>query len=209
MSEIILPPDPLGPGEHTFYSGEGPCEAKLVVKNSLSTAPADPSVGRAYLKVSFGPPGPYQSTLAGGACADPKAPCEVKLVIELDIEREDNQQCQVGLPCPFYDFWHGAGSWNNGAPIATNEPQWFGRPPGGGGEWGWGVGPMPPDRPEPFPIPDDPGSPPNGSSNTRSRINLKVECGGEPKKVAFFVIPAGGTGVHFVGVEFELTCTKC
>lgn len=104
--------------------------------------------------------------------------------------------------------WHGAGSWNNGAPIGTNEPQWAGRPPAGGGEWGWGIGPTPPPA-KPFPIDDDPGSPPNGSSVTRARVNLKVECGGEPKKAFFFAIPAEGTGVHFVGGEFELTCTKC
>ena len=54
-----------------------------------------------------------------------------------------------------------------------------------------------------------PSSPSNGSSNTRARVNLTVGCGDEPKKAAFFVIPAGGTGVHFVGVEFELSCSKC
>ena len=179
-----------------------------MIKNPLSTAPND-AVGRAYIEVAFGPPGSFESTVSGGDCNKPQQPCEARLVVELDIEREDGAQCVVGQPCLFYDFWHGAGSWNFGAPITTNEPQWAGRPPAGDGEWGWGVGPTSPIPPMPFPIPDDPGSPPNGSSNTRSRVNLKVECGGKPKKVLFFAIPAEGTGVHFVGVEFELSCTKC
>ena len=40
-------------------------------------------------------------------------------------------------------------------------------------------------------------------------IAYPLERVGEPKKAFFFAIPAEGTGVHFVGVEFELTCTKC
>ena len=79
---------------------EGLPEAKLVIKNPLSTAPND-AVGRAYIEVAFGPPGSFESTVSGGDCNKPQQPCEARLVVELDIEREDGAQCVVGQPCLF------------------------------------------------------------------------------------------------------------
>lgn len=207
MTSIILPPQKVfGPGEWEFSSGDGPCEATLLITNSVS-APGPPGVGSSYISFAFGPGGPFQSTLSGGTCVEGEGatPCTAQLVMQLNISPADPaDECQMGSPCPHYDFWHGAGSWNFGAPIPTSAPTWIHRPPMGGG-YAWGVDPLPT---LPFPLPPDPGSA-DGDSTPRARMELEVKCGGDNAKQAFIAIPGGGPPSGAAIITFELSCSSC